>query len=211
MWRRQEHIFPRGYLGVVSLGKACSWGGVGGRKWHLSCPTMYLVLGSGTHSNCLSASSSTAGGISASGSSGVGSVGRPIRDMSRARKLRVDTVPIQRLGRQRLIWGVVERWGEPRLSISLGCWRLPSYSRPGSWGNPLALGSSWPCSAGGLFLLPRSRAAQPSASGAATIQRWQPLCNKGGACTLLRLVIMLRACSMEMQGLSDKARSCYCC
>lgn len=96
MWRRQEHIFPRGYLGVVSLGKACSWGGVGGRKWHLSCPTMYLVLGSGTHSNCLSASSSTAGGISASGSSGVGSVGRPIRDMSRARKLRVDTVPIQR-------------------------------------------------------------------------------------------------------------------
>lgn len=44
-----------------------------------------------------------------------------------------------------------------------------------------------------------------------TIQRWQQLSDKGGACALLRWVIMLRACFTEMQGLSDKAHACSCC
>lgn len=50
--------------------------GGGGRRRHLSCLTPHLALGNGTHSNCLSVSSSTVGDPLVSGSSGVGEGGK---------------------------------------------------------------------------------------------------------------------------------------
>lgn len=79
MWGRQEHIFTKGYLGVVSLGKACRWRGEeegGGASLPLPCTWPW---GMGPTLN-LSTSSSTAGDTSASESNGVRRAGGPTKD-----------------------------------------------------------------------------------------------------------------------------------
>lgn len=121
----------------------------------------------------------------------------------------MDASPIQREPQDRrvgLTWGVVKP--DSAFVWATGGFPATHSQSPGSL---LRLGSTWPCLAGERFRLHRSRAAQPSAAAAAGIQWWRQLCDKGGDCALLRWVIMLGACSMEMQGLSDKARSCSCC
>lgn len=94
-------------------------------------------------------------------------------------------------------------WLEPR--------RPPQLFTARAGGSPPKPGHICPCLARERLLLLWSRTAPPSAAAALTIQRWGQLCDKGGACALLRWVIMLRACFTEMQGLSDNAHACSCC
>lgn len=147
MWGRQEHIFLKGYLGVVSLGKACRWRGEeegGGTSLPLPCT---LALGNGTHSDSLSTSSSTAEDTSASESNGVREGRRankgPCQEPGSIGWIQSPSRGSLKRGKWGLTWQVVKRWGETRLSICLSHWRLPRYSRPGAQGTPLALGSSW--------------------------------------------------------------------